>query len=224
MENFRQPYLSVNFRGLIRKWHISLTTWFRDYVYIPLGGNRVSTWRLVINGIIFFAISGLWHGANWTFVVWGLILGVTIGIETLLKPFWDWIIPRLAIKTSAIGYRTIMGIWIFSIWMIAFHFFRAEDMTQAWVGFQKIWQWDLGLYLKDDLSRMGMFGFEIVLSFALIGLLILVQFIGGKLEVIRIILNQNLLVRFLFYFFSLTIIYFLGVYGEEAANFIYFQF
>src|SRR5699024_7094945 len=75
MENFRRPYFARTISGFWKRWHISLSSWFRDYVYIPLGGNRVVKWRWYYNLFITFLISGLWHGANWTFVAWGIIHG-----------------------------------------------------------------------------------------------------------------------------------------------------
>ena len=76
MTNFRRPYFSQNIREFWSRWHISLSTWFRDYVYISLGGNRVVKWRWYYNLFITFLISGLWHGAEWTFVIWGAIHGL----------------------------------------------------------------------------------------------------------------------------------------------------
>ena len=80
MCNFKYPYFARNIPEFWRRWHISLTSWFRDYVYIPLGGNRVSRWRTVVNTLVVFAISGLWHGANWTFVAWGAYHGILISL------------------------------------------------------------------------------------------------------------------------------------------------
>ncbi|NJN99133.1 MAG: MBOAT family protein, partial [Anaerolineales bacterium] len=76
MGNFRQPYLATSISDFWQRWHISLSTWFRDYLYIPLGGNRVSRWHWVTNTLIVFMVSGLWHGANWTFVIWGALHGL----------------------------------------------------------------------------------------------------------------------------------------------------
>ena len=85
MENFRRPYLAISLRDFWRRWHISLSTWFRDYVYIGLGGNRQGASRQVINLLIVFALSGLWHGANWTFLLWGIFHGAIVALETVFK-------------------------------------------------------------------------------------------------------------------------------------------
>ena len=80
-ENFNYPYVANSIQNFWRRWHISLSTWFRDYVYIPLGGNRVSEWRITFNLWLVFLLTGLWHGANWTFIIWGLYQGFFLFIE-----------------------------------------------------------------------------------------------------------------------------------------------
>src|SRR5262249_44045038 len=81
IENFRFPYISQSIRGFLRRWHISLSSWFRDYLYIPLGGNRVSEPRTYLNLLIVFFLCGLWHGASWMFVAWGLYHGIFLVLE-----------------------------------------------------------------------------------------------------------------------------------------------
>ena len=90
MENFRQPYFAKSAREFWARWHISLSTWFRDYLYIPLGGNRVAFPRYLLNLMIVFVVSGLWHGANWTFVIWGALHGLYIVVEAHASSPRDW--------------------------------------------------------------------------------------------------------------------------------------
>ena len=123
MQNFNNPYFSRNIREFWTRWHISLSSWFRDYVYIPLGGNRCSKPRYSINVMATFILSGLWHGANWTFITWGAIHGM---FYLLTKPFVN--------KTRADKIRP--GNWpaittTFVVVTIAFLFFRAENISQA---------------------------------------------------------------------------------------------
>ncbi|MCB9170783.1 MAG: MBOAT family protein [Flavobacteriales bacterium] len=89
MENFRTPYLSSSIREFWSRWHISLSTWFRDYLYIPLGGNRVLKWRWYFNLFVVFLVSGLWHGANWTFVLWGALHGAFLVAALIFAPLWE---------------------------------------------------------------------------------------------------------------------------------------
>lgn len=112
MDNFKTPYFAKSVGEFWRLWHISLSTWFRDYLYIPLGGNRVSTWRWALNTLFVFGISGLWHGANWTFIIWGLLHGIFLLLEKPLKNFANTLSTFLLVCFA----------WVF---------FRAPDFSTA---------------------------------------------------------------------------------------------
>lgn len=118
-ENFDHPYTSTNIKEFWRRWHISLSTWFKEYVYIPLGGNRRGKLRAVINKLIVFFLCGLWHGAAWTFVVWGLIHGLFLLLEEYLP------IRKLP--------RALGVIYTLLVVSVAFVLFRAETFDQAWL-------------------------------------------------------------------------------------------
>jgi alginate O-acetyltransferase complex protein AlgI len=119
-ENFNYPYISRTVSEFWRRWHISLGSWFRDYVYIPLGGNRVSKWRLYINLLIVWSLTGFWHGASWTFLAWGLYFGVWIVLERL---FLANVLERLP--------RVISHVYLLVIVMFGWVFFRADDFHFA---------------------------------------------------------------------------------------------
>lgn len=124
MRNFRTPYFSESIGEFWSRWHISLSTWFRDYVYIPLGGNRVGRLRWNVNIFIVFLVSGLWHGANWTFVAWGALHGCYLVIENLSKPLFH--------KWSAIAIvRPLRVLVCFTLVLIGWVFFRASDIKNA---------------------------------------------------------------------------------------------
>ena len=120
--NFRRPYLSVSFNNFWERWHISLSQWMRDYIFIPLGGSREGCWKTVRNLLVVFAVSGLWHGASWNFVIWGLLNGLFV---VLLDP----LLARFKIK----------GVWasiiVFCMWTLSLVFFRAEGIGAAWTMF-----------------------------------------------------------------------------------------
>lgn len=119
LENFDAPYISAGFSEFWRRWHISLSNWMREYLYIPLGGNRVRPWRTVLNLWIVFFLSGFWHGASWNFVVWGLYHGVFISIDRLLA-HRSWRFPRvISIPTT------------FVLVLVGWVFFRAETLPAA---------------------------------------------------------------------------------------------
>ncbi len=129
MKNFKFPYLSKNLIEFWRRWHISLSSWFRDYVYIPLGGNRVSKYRLIINVLVVFLLSGLWHGANLTFVFWGLFHGIALIVTIFFKEYLRSIKVFQNHDNDLINFLRI-GI-TFSLVTIAWIFFRAETLREA---------------------------------------------------------------------------------------------
>ena len=129
MRNFNYPYFSRSIPEFWRRWHISLMTWFRDYIYFPLGGSRCAKWKVIRNTIIVFSVSGLWHGANWTFVCWGLFhafllsVYIALGINTKVSPAAKHLLP---------GMREFLQMLItFFLAVIGWIIFRAENMGQA---------------------------------------------------------------------------------------------
>jgi alginate O-acetyltransferase complex protein AlgI len=127
-ENFRMPYIAAGFREFWRRWHISLSTWLRDYLYLPLGGNRRGTLITIRNLYIVMALGGLWHGANWTFVVWGLLHGTYLAIEHLAQPLLQRIPERVR---SSRATRIVVAIVTFHLVCIAWIFFRAPTIHTA---------------------------------------------------------------------------------------------
>ena len=137
MVNFRQPYLAITLQDFWRRWHISLSTWLRDYLYIPLGGNRQSTWRTYSNLLTTMLIGGLWHGANWTFVVWGGIHGGGLALERLLGVGRHEHVPARPAVTWA------KRILLFNLVCFAWIFFRAASIRDAFSFLAGLgtWQW-----------------------------------------------------------------------------------
>lgn len=130
MRNFDNPYLAVCISDFWRRWHISLSTWFRDYVYYPMGGNRVGPMRWGFNIMAVFLISGLWHGANWTFIVWGMIHGLWFLVER--GSGWVLIHTRLT-KGIPLWTRNVAGgLVTFTVVMAGWVFFRAASVGDAW--------------------------------------------------------------------------------------------
>ena len=132
MTNFRQPYQARSIAEFWQRWHISLSTWFRDYVYIPLGGNRAGHWRWSANVLIVFLVSGLWHGANWTFVLWGAIHGVYL----LAGRWWQALAARLRTVWRGLPSRlpatgALQMLLTFHLVLVAWVFFRANTVADA---------------------------------------------------------------------------------------------
>ena len=126
MQNFNHPYTASSIADFWRRWHISLTTWFRDYLYIPLGGNRKGKFRTSLNSVITFLVSGIWHGANWTFALWGLANGVGMAIE---KTYWKKLSQHRWLK---MGYAVVVFVCINLFWV----FFRANSVEDAFLCYE----------------------------------------------------------------------------------------
>lgn len=123
-DNFRYPYASIGFSDLWRRWHITLSTWLRDYLYISLGGNRVGVSRTYVNLMLTMLLGGLWHGAGWTFVAWGFLHGFYLIVERLLK-------NRIRIDTSGLGMSLLLAFLTFTCVNFTWVFFRASDFDNA---------------------------------------------------------------------------------------------
>ena len=121
LENFNYPYISKSITEFWRRWHISLGSWFRDYVYIPLGGNRVNKIKFLRNILIVWLLTGIWHGASWNFIIWGLLFGILLIIEKL---WLNKILDKLP--------NIIKRIYVLFIVMISFIIFNANTMNTAW--------------------------------------------------------------------------------------------
>ena len=131
MENFRTPYYSLSIGEFWKRWHISLSTWFRDYVYIPLGGNRVNNRRHIVNLLATFVISGLWHGANWTYVWWGFVNGFYLIMGGLTKDWRDCMFNVIGLGDGTLIRKIIMLGSTFGLTCLAWVVFRANNMRDA---------------------------------------------------------------------------------------------
>jgi D-alanyl-lipoteichoic acid acyltransferase DltB (MBOAT superfamily) len=134
MDNFRTPYLAGNISEFWKRWHISLSTWFRDYLYIPLGGNKVKISRWALNIFIVFTVSGLWHGANWTFVIWGAVFGIVFLAESFFRRTFGWTTPE---KWTLLRFAGVLK--TFTIVTLAWIFFRSENLEKAKMVFSSLW-------------------------------------------------------------------------------------
>lgn len=219
MQNFRQPYLARSVREFWARWHISLSTWFRDYLYIPLGGNRISKTRTLINMFIIFLVSGLWHGAAWTFVVWGALHGVFVVIETFMVQRGI----RLFRQETALT-RAMQRGATFALVLVAWVFFRANSLEDALHIFTHA-------HLLTNADILAPFAagallplwIEMVLSVGLIGLLLWVDSQANNTGGLRLP-RVPLALRWATYYTMGAAVLFSGLYGAGAQQFIYFQF
>ncbi|QIY92254.1 MBOAT family O-acyltransferase [Chryseobacterium gallinarum] len=213
LKNFNYPYFSRDIAEFWRRWHISLSSWFRDYLYIPLGGSKGGLWMKIRNTFIIFLVSGLWHGANWTFIVWG-------GLNAL------FIMPSIIFKTNRnnldiAGENSLLPnlneffkiLITFGLTTFAWIFFRSDSVIDALKFIRRMFSRSLFYYPQKDVLWL----FSIIIIF------IMIEWIGRRssyaIESINIINNR--FIRWAFYYvIAAMIIYFSG----EKLSFIYFQF
>lgn len=209
MQNFRQPYLATSFKDFWRRWHISLTSWFTDYVYIPLGGNRCSKRRHAANTVGTMLISGLWHGANWTFVVWGGAHGLLLMLNNIKRN-----VKWLNFKKTRLT-KIIDICFVFLMVMAGWVFFRANTLSDALLAFDKMFTEPGMLYKGEGVP-------SILLGLMLIGLLMLREMqVEYKWRIP--LLSGRSMVRDIAY--TATLIIAILLCGQfNGGQFIYFQF
>lgn len=217
MDNFKTPYFSTTIKEFWSRWHISLSSWFKDYVYIPLGGNRCSKLRHYFNLLATFLVSGLWHGANITFVIWG-------GIHGLLQILEDIFHIKKNTKTYSFSWF-IRVILVFMLMSITWVFFRASNLHDALYIFRHMFDGitNLRSYIVSGLYSFGVKAPYLLTMLAIYLItLFIIDYINVKHDALTILNNKPMAIRYLAYFVLLLMILLLHYVGE--VNFIYFQF
>lgn len=224
--NFRQPYFSKSIKEFWRRWHITLGEWFRDYLYIPLGGNRKGKFRTYINIIIVFLISGLWHGASITFVIWGILHGVYQVIGNLLMPIKHYVIRKFNIATDVFSYKLAQVIFTFILVDFAWIFFRANSLGDIKILFNHMFVFNPWLFTDGSLYNLGLNSKEFLASIIGILIILIINLLETKIDLLDSLSHQNLVFRWLIYIVTILIILIFGVYGSgySEQQFIYFQF
>ena len=211
--NFRRPYLSRSFNNFWERWHISLSQWMRDYIFIPLGGSREGRVRTVRNLLIVFAVSGLWHGASWNFVIWGIINGLFV---IILDP----LLARLKIKGLP------ASVIVFVMWTLSLAFFRAEGLDAAlgMIG-------GVGFGNAGSVLDFGLGGNELAFSLAMLAALMCFEYVSENMErkgkniLDMLVFSRPAWLRWSIYMVMVFAVILFGVYATNNDNsFIYFQF
>ena len=206
-DNFKAPYAALGFRDFWRRWHISLSSWLRDYLYISLGGNRISIARTSINLMITMLIGGLWHGASWLFVIWGGVHGFYLAVEKKIRNYYDF-----EHKTTLFTQVLIM-ILTFLIVSITWIFFRAENLHDVGI---------ISSNLFSHKSHQASIGKETNIVFVTIFLLLIWQIYNRNHSIEHFFTAIPKFLRGVVIFCQLVIIYLFAA-GDDRA-FIYFQF
>jgi D-alanyl-lipoteichoic acid acyltransferase DltB (MBOAT superfamily) len=229
MENFDRPYFSTSIGEFWRRWHISLSTWFKDFVYVPLGGSRTDVWRHCRNLLIVFLISGLWHGAAWTFVIWGALHGVYLVASVLTTRLRARMVDRFRLGRLGLGLVVLRGLLTFNLVAFAWIFFRAKSWADAQLIVGRLAGGalyvvthpaslvaEIGALLSQASSAMFAWGV------ALGALLLLIEIAQGSRPFVVALAARPMWLRWSVYYAMVIMILSVGVLGEQT--FIYFQF
>ncbi|MBR9698996.1 MBOAT family protein [Candidatus Woesearchaeota archaeon] len=217
MDNFKRPYSAVSIRDFWKRWHISLTSWFKDYFYIPLGGNKVSVPRWYVNILLVFLVSGLWHGANWTFLVWGGLHGFFLVFALVTKGIRERFVQKTGLVKVPFVHHMVRVVVTFSLVTFGWIFFRAESISQAWYIVTHLFSdWSLvGITLGQ-----GVFDFWVAI-FAIVFLEI-VHLMQSHQGMRQFMSEKPAWMRWAVIYFIILAIILFGEFGRH--EFIYFQF
>ena len=226
IENFKHPYFATSIKDFWRRWHIALSSWLKDYVYIPLGGNRKGAFRKHLNVLIVFGVSGVWHGVGVNFFIWGLLHGVYQVLDALTDGIRKRIVILCRLDESTFSFRFGQRVWTFALVSFAWIFFRAPTLADAWSVITRMctfnpWTWTDGSYLKHGLDAKD---FD-VLVFSL-ALLVVVSIMQEKFRVRVWLARQMFWFRLAIYLLGIFGTLIFGVYGPgySSSSFIYMQF
>ena len=228
MENFNAPYFSRSVSEFWRRWHISLSTWFRDYLYIPLGGNRKGKIRKYFNLMVVFLTSGLWHGANWSYVVWGGLNGIFQIIGDATGKIRRKITDKMGIDRESGGHKMFQIIITFILICITWVFFRAGTFKTALGMLTSIFTncnpWVL---FDGSLDKLGLSHASLVVGIIAILILLFADFVRWRDKSIRKwVYRQSIWFRWTFYIVAILAIVIFGIWGSayNSSAFLYFQF
>lgn len=221
LENFNYPYIARSIKDFWRRWHISMSTWFRDYLYIPLGGNRISTGRTYFNLVVVFFITGLWHGASWNFVIWGLYHGLFLILERLgfgkiLEKVW----------------RPLNHFYVLIVVMVGWVFFRANDLGQAGAYLGSMFGFGNHASGWSTVSQYASSLTVLIIIIGIIGSTRLVPWLHAKVHNLlsakdSILANTSMFLYYGFSFVSLVALFIasaMQLAGDTYNPFIYFRF
>lgn len=227
MRNFNSPYHAQSVAEFWTRWHISLSTWFKDYLYIPLGGNRVSVPRLYLNLSIVFLVSGLWHGANWTFIAWGALHGFYLIFSIATKKYKSRIGRNTGLQNYPRLNSTLQVFITFFLVSFAWIFFRAKSISIAFYIIKSIITdtsadvYNL-LHHRQSHLDLGLIGKEIWVAIFSVALLEVVHIIQRRHSIVALIRTKPAYLRWAVYYSFLVLLLLFNV--SDSKQFIYFQF
>ena len=224
--NFRAPYFAHNVKEFWRRWHITLMDWLRDYVYFPLGGNRKGALRRDLNVMIVFLVSGLWHGAGLSFIVWGALNGLYQIAGERLKPARDRVIAVLGIDRSTLGHRVIQTAITFGLITFSWVFFRANSLDDAVYMASRMFLPTVWIFTDGTMAEQGLSYAELAIALLSAGAVFTMDWMSLRMDLLAGFNREHLLVRWAVYYGLILVVVVFGRYGGtyNAADFVYFKF
>lgn len=222
-ENFDHPYFATSIQDFWHRWHMSLSSWLRDYVYIPLGGNRKGKLRKYVNILLTFLVSGLWHGMGLTYLVWGFLHGLYQIIGSLLMPVRDRLVSLTKTDRSCFSHRLLKQLCTFFLVMLAWIFFRADSVTQALQMIRQMAVFNPWVLWNQSVYLLGLDAKNVWILFFAIVILLLVSIWQTKTDIRGWLAKQGIVFRYAVVYLALFAVLIFGIYGPgyDAVQFIY---
>jgi Predicted membrane protein involved in D-alanine export len=224
--NFEQPYFSKSVQEFWRRWHMSLTGWFKDYLYFPLGGNRCSKLRNYINIMVVFIVSGLWHGAAINFIIWGMLHGMFQVVGKMLKPVKNKTVKALKLNPKAFGYKLVQVFLTFVLVDFAWIFFRAGTFSVAITLIKNMFYFNPSIFFDGSIYKLGLDQKDFFVALLCLGIVIVGDLTQRTRSLRHELSHQTTIIRWSIYFTTIVIILIFGIYGPgyNHQQFIYSQF
>lgn len=225
-KNFETPYFSKSIKEFWRRWHMSLTSWFKDYLYFPLRGSRCSKLRTYFNIMVVFLVSGLWHGAALNFLVWGFLHGLYQIFENILKPIREKIVKILHIRTNVFSYRLNQVLINFILVDFAWIFFRAASLRDALILIKNMIYLDPLIFIDGSLFKLGLDQLNFFMAMMSLGIVLAANLLQRKINLRNELSKQNAVFRWSLYLAAVLVIIIFGIYGQSynPKQFIYSRF
>lgn len=224
--NFERPYFSKSVQEFWRRWHMSLTGWFKDYLYFPLGGNRCSKLRNYFNIMVVFIVSGLWHGAAINFIIWGTLHGMFQVVGKMLKPVKNKTVKALKLNTKAFGYKLVQVFLTFVLVDFAWIFFRAGTFSIALTLIKNMFYFNPSIFFDGSIYKLGLDQKDFLVALLCLGIVIVGDLVQRTRSLRHELSQQTTAIRWSIYITTIVIILIFGIYGSgySQQQFIYSQF
>lgn len=226
IDNFKHPYFATSIKDFWRRWHISLSTWLRDYVYIPLGGNRHGTFRKYLNVLIVFGVSGIWHGVGVNFFIWGLLHGAYQVFDGLTAGIRKRIVALCGLDEDAFSFRFGQRVWTFALVTFAWIFFRAQTIADAWSVIKRLFAFNPWVITNGSYLKYGLDAKDLDVLLISLAVLLIISVLQERGRVRAMLGKQALWFRWSVYLLAVFGTLVFGIYGpgHSSAQFIYMQF